>query len=241
LFLCVYALLSYPMTNPRITCLPGRSALLPIPPSNYSVLNVQHLWVEGENHLFGQGMTPPTWMDIPAIFNSTIYSSPRLCQCRTNTDDRHKTIPLYPTRLNSDDHEPPLHHIALRRWTFHSTLSTPTLWSRVASITGHLKPHNCCRVTSTLSFIGPGSAYHLSLRTLSHRQCPSSSFDHEGCTPSSHRFIPSPLTVLSWGIAALTSGWMQNSERVRFGKVQMKGYMRRSSTGERFYVWIKIA
>ena len=31
LFLCVYALLSYPMTNPRITCLPGRSALLPIP------------------------------------------------------------------------------------------------------------------------------------------------------------------------------------------------------------------
>ncbi|KIJ92972.1 hypothetical protein K443DRAFT_414034 [Laccaria amethystina LaAM-08-1] len=71
--------------------------------------------------------------------------------------------------------------------------------------------------------------------TLSHRQCPSSSFDHEGCTPSSHRFIPSPLTVLSWGVAALTSGWMQNSDRVRFGKVEMKGWMRRSSTGERFY------
>ena len=55
----------------------------------------------------------------------------------------------------------------------------------------------------------PWTSFHLpSLWTLSHPQCPSSSCDPEGCTPSSHYFIPSPLTVLLWGIVALTSGWM---------------------------------
>ena len=83
-----------------------------------------------EHHLllwYGQGMTPRTWMDVPAMFNSTIRHHADFNAILCNTDDHHEIILLYPTRLNSDDHEPPVHHIALRHWTFPSTLSTPTL------------------------------------------------------------------------------------------------------------------
>ncbi|KIK04822.1 hypothetical protein K443DRAFT_120804 [Laccaria amethystina LaAM-08-1] len=50
---------------------------------------------------YGQGMTPRTWMDVPAILQQH-YSSPRRFQCHANTHDCHETIPLYPTLLNSE-------------------------------------------------------------------------------------------------------------------------------------------
>ena len=146
------------------------------------------LWVEGEIHgslhylllWYGQGMTPQMWMDVPAVSNSTICHHADFNVIPTLTTIMKQSYYIQPT----------------------STVTTTNpQYITSPSATGpftQLYQHWCCEVAELPSMIAIASSLHhhlldqflptiyLYLRTLSHHQCPSSSFDHERCTTSSH-------------------------------------------------------